>query len=154
MAEGSIKKELAETFKYAARAVRKVETAWTQKRKLLMQTFWSSTLTHDLPLHTYQQRGAIQPGYSACADCNDHRLMSNEKYVNEDLNVLNFERVKWGGVRLNWLVYCLMDLELLSQDDFRKERGRGTDFRSVATWRGEDGYSRDKLEYYFGEYLS
>ncbi|MFM9279699.1 hypothetical protein [Paenibacillus jiagnxiensis] len=188
-------------------------------RKVHLRSALSSwALTHDLPLHTYQQRGAIQPGYSACADCNDHRLMSNEKYVNEDLNVLNFERVKWGGVRLNWLIYCLMDLELLSkeeeltvsgedvailhrmieaveacsekdaarqlekrwknvfpsnqyerdsvleiwgytgllhpQDDFRKERGRGTDFRSVATWRGEDGYSRDKLEYYFGEYLS
>lgn len=122
-----------------------------------------------------------------------------------------------GGVRLNWLIYCLMDLELLSkeeelevkdedmailnqmiqaiedstekdaarqlekrwkdifpsnqherdcvleiwgyagllqsQNDYRKERGRGTDFMSMATWRGEDGYSSEKLEFYFGEYL-
>lgn len=143
--------------------------------------------------------------------------MSNKEYVDEDLNVLNFERLKWGGVRLNWLVYCLLDLECLSKeepftvsdadveilkrmieaidscedkdaarqlekrwkdifpanknerdvimeiwgyaglleskDDYRKERGRGTDFMSMATWRAEDGYSHEKVEYYFGRYL-
>ena len=42
--------------------------------------------------------------------------MSNATYVNEDLNVLNFERIKWGGVRLNWLIYCLLDLECLVKE--------------------------------------
>ncbi|MNT13724.1 hypothetical protein D3C72_1487050 [compost metagenome] len=42
---------------------------------------------------------------------------------------------------------------LQSQDDYRKERGRGTDFMSMATWRGEDGLSREQVEYYFGDYL-
>lgn len=187
-------------------------------RKVYLRSALSSwVLTRDLPLHTYAERPAEQCSYSACGDCNDHKLMSNKEYVNEDLNVLNFERVKWGGIRLNWLTYCLLDLECLSKeepftvseadveilkrmieaidscadkdaarqlekrwkdifpankyerdvvmeiwgyaglleskDDYRKERGRGTDFMSMATWRGEDGYSREKVEYYFGRYL-
>jgi hypothetical protein len=43
--------------------------------------------------------------------------MSDREYVNEDLNVLNFERVKWGGIRLNQLLYCWLDLELLSKEE-------------------------------------
>ena len=37
--------------------------------------------------------------------------------MNADLNVLNFERVKWGGIRLNQLIYCWLDIELLSHED-------------------------------------
>lgn len=188
-------------------------------RKVYLRSALSSyALTYDLPLHTYTEQPAEQPSYSACSACNDRRLMANEQYRDEDWNVLNFERVKWGGVRLNWLSYCLMDLELLagqeeefaviaedvtilrrmfeaveecgdkeaarqlekrwkdvfpsngherdfvmeiwgyagllqSGDDYRKERGRGTDFTSMATWRGEDGYSRENAEFYFGTYL-
>ncbi|AWB43783.1 hypothetical protein DCC85_05800 [Paenibacillus sp. CAA11] len=188
-------------------------------RKVHLRSALSSwALTHDLPLHSYKQRESELPGYSACKDCDDRKLMSDEKYENQDLNVLNFERVKWGGIRLEWLIYCLMDLECLSleevhtvspedveilrrmidavgacadkdaarqlekrwkgvfpsnqherdcvleiwgyagllqpQEKFRKERGRGTDFRSVDNWRGEDGYSPDKLQEYFGAYLT
>ena len=42
---------------------------------------------------------------------------SDRDYVNADLNVLNFERVKWGGIRLNQLIYCWLDIELLSHED-------------------------------------
>ncbi|MGE7111875.1 hypothetical protein [Lysinibacillus sp. NPDC047702] len=42
--------------------------------------------------------------------------MSNKAYINEDLNVLNFERIKWDGVRLIWLLYCLLDLECLAKE--------------------------------------
>jgi hypothetical protein len=35
---------------------------------------------------------------------------------NEDLNVLNFERIKWGGVRHSQGLYNLLDLELLSAE--------------------------------------
>ncbi|MDO7907739.1 hypothetical protein Q5741_15110 [Paenibacillus sp. JX-17] len=184
-------------------------------RKVHLRSALSSwALTKELPLHSYGQPKAAEPMYSACEYCNEHKLMSNEHYVDEDLNILNFERIKWGGVRLNWLVYCLLDLELLcreeehtvseediailksmleaveacgeneaarqlekrwkgifpsskderdqvmeiwgyagllqSTDDYRKERGRGTDFNSMATWRGIDGYRRDKVDEYFG----
>ncbi|MNC63595.1 hypothetical protein D3C75_1137280 [compost metagenome] len=37
--------------------------------------------------------------------------------------MLNFERVKWGGIRLNNLLYCCLDLELLSrEEDFSVSR--------------------------------
>ncbi len=43
-------------------------------------------------------------------------LTSNQQYTSQDLNVLQFERVKWGGVRLHWLLYCWFDLELFSRE--------------------------------------
>lgn len=187
-------------------------------RKIYLRSALSSwALTRDLVLHAYRDKTAEEPMYSSCAYCNGNRLMSDEQYINYDLNVLQFERVKWGGVRLNNLIYSLMDLEMVSKEpelvetkddvnilkkmieaidecdkqdaarglekrwkdvfpsnkherdsvleiwgyaellvaanDFRKERGRGTDFMSVATWRGEDGYSRERMEFLFGEYL-
>lgn len=38
-----------------------------------------------------------------------------EKYVDEDLNVLNFERIKWGGVRHSQVLYNYFDLHLFSK---------------------------------------
>ncbi len=210
-------KELHERHITKEKAVRTFLHSLSTRKVYLRSALSTYALTRDLPIHTYAQRPAEQPGYSACGDCNDSRLLADEHYTGKDLNVLNFERIKWGGVRLNWLVYCLMDLEFLakteelevtgeditilrqmfeaveacgdkdaarqlekrwkdvfpsnkyerdvvleiwgyagllqSQDDYRKERGRGTDFMSMATWRGEDGYSRELAEYYFGEYL-
>jgi len=188
-------------------------------RKVHMRSALSSwALTADLPIHTYRERPEELVSYSACGYCNEQKMMSKEEYINEDLNVLNFERVKWGGIRLNWLMYCLLDLEclvqeqeslivceedieilkqmlaavksckdtdaarqlekrwkdifksnqyerdvvmeiwgyaglLVSKDDYRKERGRGTDFMSMATWRGQDGYTEEKMMFYFGSYL-
>lgn len=187
-------------------------------RKIYLRSALSSwALTHELCVHAYHAKQAEEPMYSSCAYCNNNRLMSDEQYIHYDLNVLQFERVKWGGVRHNNLIYCLMDLEMISKEpelvvtkddvhilkemiqainecdkqdgarglekrwkdvfpsnkherdsvleiwgyagllvagsDFRKERGRGTDYMSVATWRGEDSYSRKRMEYLFGTYL-
>ncbi len=38
-----------------------------------------------------------------------------DEYVDEDLNVLNFERIKWGGVRHRQALYNYFDLNLFSQ---------------------------------------
>lgn len=59
----------------------------------------------------------MRPNYSNCGDCNFHGIMSDRDYANEDLNVLNFERVKWGGVRLNHFLYCWLDLKLFSKEE-------------------------------------
>lgn len=40
----------------------------------------------------------------------------------EDLNVLNFERHKWGGVRHSQITYAAMDLDLFLQDSISKPR--------------------------------
>ena len=39
------------------------------------------------------------------------------KYDNEDLNVLNFERIKWSGVRHSDLLYNYLDLKLFMQEN-------------------------------------
>ncbi|UQZ34841.1 hypothetical protein C2I18_15670 [Paenibacillus sp. PK3_47] len=87
------------------------------KKVHLRSALSSWALTSRLPLHTYEERSVVRPSYSSCGDCNDHRLMADREYIEEDLNVLNFERVKWGGIRLNWLLYCWMDLELFSKEE-------------------------------------
>lgn len=77
----------------------------------------SWALTANLPLHTYEERRAVHANTSSCGDCNFNRLMSDRDYVDVDLNVLNFERIKWGGIRLNHLLYCWLDLKIYSEQD-------------------------------------
>lgn len=50
-----------------------------------------------------------------CGTCRDlkYGIIGDEFYKNIDLNVLNFERIKWGGVRHGKLVYTLFDLQQL-----------------------------------------
>lgn len=86
------------------------------KKVHLRSALSSWALTRNMPLHTYGERPALHANTSACGDCNFLRLQSDKQYVDEDVNVLNFERIKWGGVRHESLLYCLLDLELLLQD--------------------------------------
>jgi hypothetical protein len=41
----------------------------------------------------------------------------NYRFENEDLNVLNFERIKWSGVRHSELLYNYLDLKILNEED-------------------------------------
>ncbi|OKP92381.1 hypothetical protein [Paenibacillus sp. P32E] len=87
-------------------------------RKVHLRSALSSwALTSGLALHTFEQHPLERASYSCCGDCNAGNIMSDKNYINADLNVLNFERVKWGGVRLNQLLYCWLDLELLSREE-------------------------------------
>ena len=54
-----------------------------------------------------------------CEICKNlkYGVIGSEKYINEDLNIMNFERIKWGGVRHGNLIYTLFDLE-----QFKKEK--------------------------------
>ncbi len=56
-------------------------------------------------------------GYT-CAVCQNLRygITGQENYINVDLNVLNFERIKWGGVRHGQLIYTLFDLEQFARE--------------------------------------
>lgn len=49
----------------------------------------------------------------AAPDSSDYLLDHGE---NLDLNVLNFERIKWGGVRYSSALYNWLDLELLNRE--------------------------------------
>jgi hypothetical protein len=187
------------------------------KKVHLRSALSSWALTAGLPLHTYGERPVVLPNYSSCGDCNFNKVMSDKEYVNEGLNVLNFERIKWGGIRLNHLLYCWMDLELFSQEEDvqvsdedlailhnmleavqncdaqssarqlekrwkdvfpssknerdvvmevwgyagllvpqdtpRKRQHGNHDFYSVAAWQGDDRYSQEALDYFFGTFL-
>lgn len=53
-----------------------------------------------------------------CEVCKNFKfgVIGNKKYIKNDLNILNFERIKWGGVRHGDLLYTLFDLK-----QFKKE---------------------------------
>lgn len=67
---------------------------------------------------SYENGEVIHTSYT-CKVCRDaqYGIIGNEEYQNVDLNVLNFERIKWGGVRHGQLVYTLLDLKLFCQQD-------------------------------------
>lgn len=80
-----------------------------------------------LPSHKYTP---VESGYSyndgklvavsyTCAVCRDlkYGVIGRENYIENDLSVLNFERIKWGGVRHGDLLYTLFDLK-----QFQKEQ--------------------------------
>lgn len=63
--------------------------------------------------HTFVKSG------STCAVCRDtmNGELCFETYHDEDLNVLNFERIKWGGVRHGDFIYTLLDLEQFQKEE-------------------------------------
>lgn len=54
-----------------------------------------------------------------CNICRDtmYGVVGYKDYKNEDLNVLNFERIKWGGVRHGDILYTLFDLQQFIKED-------------------------------------
>ena len=54
-----------------------------------------------------------------CGVCKNlkYGVVGKENYESEDLNVLNFERIKWGGVRHGELLYTLFDLEQFAKEE-------------------------------------
>lgn len=66
----------------------------------------------------FYQDGKVVSTQYTCQICNNANcgVIGNEHYTDYDLNVLNFERIKWGGVRHGELIYILFDLE-----QFKKE---------------------------------
>ena len=66
----------------------------------------------------YENGKVVSVSYT-CSICKNlkYGVIGNENYIKSDLNVLNFERIKWGGVRHGDLLYTLFDLE-----QFKKEQ--------------------------------
>jgi hypothetical protein len=60
------------------------------------------------------------PHHTDCEVCREYCMGNGagyEYYKDEDLNVLNFERIKWGGVRYGMLLYTLFDLEQFIKEE-------------------------------------
>ncbi|GAB1531453.1 MULTISPECIES: hypothetical protein [Brevibacillus] len=195
-------------------------------RKVYLRSALSSwSLTEHLTAHTFEsnagkytnpENGTSFAMYGDCHKCDRYYIAGRELYTDEDLNVLNFERIKWGGIRLNYLPYLMLDLELVSKEDNltvqeedvailrqvlaiiasseptdaarqlekrlqgvfpssknerdvfmeilasagilapskdRPGRGGKNDFFAVVNWRGEDSYSEQAVQNFFGPWL-
>lgn len=68
--------------------------------------------------YSYDNNVVVHVSYT-CGVCRDlkYGVVGQENYRNEDLNVLNFERIKWGGVRHGDLLYTLFDLEQFAKEE-------------------------------------
>jgi hypothetical protein len=64
---------------------------------------------------SFDQNGNITHTSYTCEICRDlkYGIIGDLNYNNIDLNVLNFERIKWGGVRQSNLDYTIFDLKQL-----------------------------------------
>ncbi|MGC6386369.1 hypothetical protein ACMV8I_01700 [Ewingella sp. S1.OA.A_B6] len=64
--------------------------------------------------------GTLHSKSHTCLVCRDVMpgvTIGSEQYLDVDLNVLNFERIKWGGVRHGQLIYTWFDLRELECTD-------------------------------------
>lgn len=83
----------------------------TSRRLDLRSALGSYAFLRHMPSHSCMESSrASKPGKKQCDICGDY-----EKEVLEDLNVLNFERFKWGGVRHLEPLYAGLDLSLFHQ---------------------------------------
>lgn len=112
----------------------------------------------------------FKSGNFYCQICENLGL-SSAFNIELDRNIMNFEKIKWGGVRLNNVEYILFDLELFrnivitkpNDEDIkililepkkeRPTRGRDTDFGYIEDLRGEDGYNMNIAKELFKEYF-
>lgn len=69
-----------------------------------------------LTLHTFKSCSEEQFEY-LCDICDKVDMYGLKEYSEQDLNVMNFERIKWGGVRHNYILYCMLDLEQFILED-------------------------------------
>jgi hypothetical protein len=69
--------------------------------------------------HDYDNNGKVTYTSYTCGICRDlkYGLIGYENYIDQDLNVLNFERIKWGGVRHGDLLYTLFDLRMFHSEE-------------------------------------
>jgi hypothetical protein len=80
----------------------------TSRRLDLRSALSSYAVARYLPEHTENYDPAITLG---CVICGQFRRCRHGVMVPEDLNVLSFERFKWGGVRRDRVEYVAFDLE-------------------------------------------
>jgi len=96
-------------------------------RKLYLRSVFASYFyLKDTPVHSFEA-GKVSGGviyengeprevfYEYCKKCIGDGGYGNisvayEEYHDEDLNILNFERIRWGGIRHGQLLYCTFDM--------------------------------------------
>jgi len=69
---------------------------------------------------TTYQNGLPITSSTTCKRCNHHGMIGWKQYQEFDLNVLNFERIKWGGVRHGQIIYMMFDLQRFDAEEVSK----------------------------------
>ncbi len=174
----------------------------------------SWALAHDIPFHSFVAYTESMHDYW-CKICYQSGYDGVDKRA-IDINLMNFERIKWGGIRHRDITYALFDLQqFIKEEEYipteediqilndifyaikickpfdaprqlehrlkdaipsnkmerdclieifstigilvpvkpRTVRGRGTDFGIIEHWRGEDGYNKERMMYFFKDFL-
>ncbi|NRQ54992.1 hypothetical protein [Brevibacillus sp. HD1.4A] len=107
--------------------LRSALASWVLTRQFVQHSFESNAGRYTAPAN-----GVAYAMYGDCYVCDSYHIAGLESYTDEDMNVLNFERHKWGGVRLNYLPYVLQDLQLMSKEP---ELELEVTVADVAIWR-------------------
>lgn len=112
----------------------------------------------------FYENGEVSHTSSTCLICGDSKygIIGEEQYLNKDLNVLNFERLKWGGVRHGDILYTYFDLSRFLDEDiseptaedciiFKKildtiDSSNSTDYPSILEERLKDVLPSNKNE--------
>lgn len=76
---------------------------------------WRSAIVAHTLAKTLKRHAFKRTEEQGCSGCKSFTRSNN--YVDEDINVLNFERIKWGGVRYGNLLYTWFDLSRLEAED-------------------------------------
>lgn len=93
---------------------------------VLRSAFGSFAVARARPAHKFSRN----PPYRTCRHCDLYRKPTRSQTI--DLNVLNFERLKWGGVRHTYVSYELFDLEKFLALEPRQPTEKDVDlFRNI-----------------------
>jgi len=94
---------------------------------------------------TFYENGEVSHHRYTCEICRDYQygIIGDEDYENADLNVFNFERIKWGGVRHGEILYTLFDLRQFTQENITEPTQEDVDIfknilKTIETSQKED----------------
>ncbi len=85
----------------------------TSRRLNLRSALGSYATARHFPLHSPSSRSEME--FGTCVICGLY--FDNTAKIEEDFNVLSFERHKWGGVRHASPLYCAFDLEQFLKEE-------------------------------------
>ena len=99
----------------------------SSRRLDLRSSLSSYFLAEKMDIHKYKpaisgtsyDNGDVSHHSYTCEICRDYQygIIGDEDYENADLNIFNFERIKWGGVRHGDILYTLFDLRQFTQEN-------------------------------------
>ncbi len=102
----------------------------SSRRLELRSGIASYYIARQIPEHKYTpvvsgqfyKDGKITHTSYVCQVCQNAKygIIGYKDYSNEDLNVLNFERIKWGGVRHGDILYTLFDLQQFIKENIQE----------------------------------